>query len=117
MVQTAISRFVVDGPQGTYWKSPFSLRLRVEPAPGDPSTVSLPFGPLVLTSDSADSVESPTIIAGPDSIESWLHRAPGDNVRFQSSNAVKPRDYAFLPFSEAKHLRTATYFKLPAASG
>jgi len=93
------------------------MRLRVEPALGDPSMVSLAYGPLVLCADMDQPVGTPSpgdpaIVAGGQPISAWMKRLPGPGLRFQSSGAFKPCDYGFLPFSAVRHHRSATYFKL-----
>ena len=104
----------------------FEMALHVEPTPGDESTVTLEFGPLVLAADmdepvdaalsAADWPATPVLVAKDRPIETWLRRLEGAEMQFRTVNAARPRDYLFRPFSEVKHHRSATYFKLYSAS-
>jgi len=110
------------------WKSgdkiavQYSMTLRVEPAPGDPSMVTLAYGPIVLSADMDEPVakpssteDKPVLVTKGRPIGEWLQRIPGEGVRFESVKAVEPADYVFRPYAEIRHHRTATYFKLYTA--
>jgi len=105
----------------------FEMSLRVEPVPGDPLTVTLAYGPLVLSAiieETTDATEgktdwspAPLLVKQDHPIDHWLKRVDGKELAFRSVNTMQPHDYLFRPFSEAKHHRTATYFKLQSGTG
>jgi hypothetical protein len=90
------------------------LELRIEPAPGDPKTVAVLRGPMVLAADlgpvKQDWNSPDPAIVGTDLLAAF---APADSSRsiYRTSGIVRPADLNFVPFFSQYDRRSAVYFK------
>ena len=90
------------------------LTLRIEPAPGDPGTIAVMRGPMVLAGDLGGAKEEwngpdPAMV-GTDLLAAF---APVDRAKglFRTSGIIEPKDLNFVPFFSQYDRRSAVYFK------
>jgi DUF1680 family protein len=90
----------------------FPVRLRLEQAPGDPATVSVLHGPMVLAGDlgpvsEPDAKIDPAMV-GEDMLS---HFHPTGLATYRTSGLVRPADLDFVPFHAQAERRSAVYFR------
>jgi DUF1680 family protein len=90
----------------------FPVGLRVEQAPGDPATVSVLHGPMVLAADLGPTTEpdrgiDPAMV-GDDLLS---HFQPAGLARYRTAGLIRPADLAFAPFYAQADRRHAVYFR------
>lgn len=90
------------------------LNLRLEATPGDPQTVSVLRGPLVLAADLGDA-HSPWQGAEPalvgDDVLAGFRAADAPAARYATTGVVRPGDLAFVPFHRQHQRLSAVYFR------
>jgi DUF1680 family protein len=97
------------------------MRLGIEAASGEPETVALLHGPMVLAADLGAAGETP--YAGPapvlvsDDLAGAIHRQAGDEPTYRIEAAARPAPLALRSFAAQHERRTAVYFRrfTPAA--
>jgi DUF1680 family protein len=125
----ALDRVWHDGDEIEYH---LPMTLRTEPLPGDPTTVSLLYGPLVLAGDmGADGLPpngqeakdqqdfnkvpdpaAPVIDCPAAEILSHIKQVPGAQLAFNSDGLVKPADLPLIPFYRLHHERYTVYWQI-----
>ncbi len=90
------------------------LELRLEATPGDPQTVSVLRGPLVLAADLGDAASpwqgAEPALVGKDLLAAF-HASGLLNAHYVSRGVVRPRDVDFVPFHRQHQRLSAVYFK------
>jgi hypothetical protein len=106
---------------------PMALHLR--PMIGDPNTVSLLYGPVVLAGamgrdgmpaddharlqlqfDTVASPPAPVLVSAKDDPVEWLKPVDGKPLTFKSTGTLKPGDLELVPFYQLHHQRYTLYF-------
>ncbi|MBS0374137.1 MAG: glycoside hydrolase family 127 protein [Proteobacteria bacterium] len=90
------------------------LEPRLEPAPGDPASVSVLRGPLVLAADlGPDSQpydgEEPALVAA--GVLARLEPVDAATSRYRTLSAGRPHDWALVPFHAQHRRRSAVYLR------
>jgi uncharacterized protein len=88
-------------------------KLRIEPALGDPETVALLFGPLVLAGDLGPATQSwdglAPVLVGDDPLRATV--AAAEPAVFRTQGLVQPVDLTLRPFTFQHDNNTAVYFR------
>jgi hypothetical protein len=90
------------------------LDLRIESAPGDPDTIAILRGPMVLAGDlapvSQEWKQADPSMVGTDLLAAFVPADPTKAV-YRTSGIVQPADLNFVPFFSQYDRRSAVYFK------
>ena len=90
------------------------LDLRLEPAPGDPATVAVVRGPLVLAADLGSTDvkwdQADPALVGSDLLAGF-HALDPAQARFRADGVARPGSLSFVPFYRQYERRSAVYFK------
>jgi DUF1680 family protein len=112
------------------------LTLHVEPLPGDPTTVSLLYGPVVLAGDmgtdglpangqqakqpgdlnKVPDPPAPMFACATGEILSHVQHTPGKGLTFMTHGLVKPADLPLIPFYQVHHDRYTVYWQVTGAA-
>jgi len=88
--------------------------LRIESTPGDPNTIAVLRGPMVLAADLSPASEhwnnpDPAMVG--DNLLGGFSPTGPDGVTYKTSGVVRPADLTFVPFFSQYDRRSAVYFK------
>jgi uncharacterized protein len=112
------------------------LTLRAEALPGDPRTLALLYGPIVLAGELGTegmppdglyiedagkfehwpAVPVPLLIGGTAAILAGIHSVPGQPLTFRTEGIGRPRDVTLIPFYRLHHQRYTIYWKTAVPS-
>ncbi len=99
-------------------KVTFSLPmdLRTEAMPDNPKRVAVMYGPLVLAANLGSGrgpwPRIPVLVTGSKTVDQWLERVPGKNLKFRTTGIGRPSELTFQPFYTLNTERYATYFDI-----
>jgi len=108
------------------------MALHTEPLPGNPSTVGILYGPIVLAGDmgaeglppsgqeARDQLQfnkvpdppAPVIVCPPADILNHIHPIPGSDLAFKTDGLLKPADLSLIPFYRIHHQRYGIYWPM-----
>jgi DUF1680 family protein len=93
----------------------FPLDLRIEPTPGDPNTIAVLRGPMVMAADLAPASQDwpypdPAMV-GEDLLKGFKPTGNVDRVSYETKGVLRPADLTFVPFYSQYERRSAVYFK------
>ena len=111
------------------------MELRTEALPGNPDTVAVLWGPVVLAGElgrdgmpspyargqsdlnSVPSPEVPVFVGDPGEVRSHFRPVEGRPVTFQTKGLGRPRDVTLIPFYRLHHQRYSVYWKVFTEAG
>ena len=91
------------------------LELRIEPTPGDESTIAIMRGPMVMAADLGSTSEKwdqpdPAMV-GENLLGGFKATPNVERVSYETHGVIRPADLTFVPFYSQYERRSAVYFK------
>ena len=91
------------------------LELRIEPTPGDESTIAIMRGPMVMAADLGPTSEKwdqpdPAMV-GENLLGGFKSTPNVERVSYETHGVIRPADLTFVPFYSQYERRSAVYFK------